>query len=850
MNIGNLTPNRARGRVGNNKNVGFCNSGFKTGHLLTETRFIFMKKLILLTLLLLASASPSEATAPKVRFALTVHSEAPGGGSKGVPITPSFASANKTTYLKWREAILTFAGMCKARTLAWQFETDYNFLEGVRRFEVSTGANYDAAITNGTRFDLGLGRLTTDTGGKNVIKYLHEDLGVNLDPHSHESNGYNYADVAWLINVGCDTASTAVVGGHVYTGEGFQDWEKFVRSANGLEASQHSGYFWKPHLLMGGGTAAHVSDPHVSGLWRPQDTDHYFTHSASQTMAAVGNWEQDFMETDRLLGMLEDGTLPHNEKLWTVGRVLNHRDFVQTGYLSTTAAAVLDTIVAWRDAGRFQVKTWEDIYSEWLAAPFSGQPSLYERPLDNISFSLNWQDFCYTPQSNTELRTLLNYHEAKRVPVDVFLTTWQTDILESEAPELLGRLISSRWVNMAYHVRAPKPYANGYTWRSVTSNDIADYERFKLDKGSGQWDSSTSGGFTKLSSLYGAAPRIAGPNADIACAQLVYDYFKTAGASMLVVHDSEAAVVFGTQLNNGLWVRPESYDWRLIEYYAPPDDVAPSATSIDDAFSKARTTAGTAPPYFVGVKLHDNDLFATQSAWTAIFGRVKPYMPPWYPENHSYWAGTLAPSETIRRRNFYLNTVAEAASRRASINLMDARDMLSMLAGDKARPLGLSNTEMPEEMPVGTTIATISGGGIESGLHCTYSLVSGDGADDNADFSISGSNLLVARTLDYETKRVRHLRMRWQDAAGNSGERALTVVLAPRPAVGPCEMSGTTFTLSWSSDPGKVYHLEYSTDLVSWITIGGSSVQAEDTTTTQTLSGVSGARLFYRVVVD
>ena len=106
---------------------------------------------------------------------------------------------------------------------------------------------------------------------------------------------------------------------------------------------------------------------------------------------------------------------------------------VLPGYLTATAPAILDTIAAWRDAGRFQVRTFEAIYTEWLAAPYNGASSIYLRPEDNMSFSMNWQDFAYPDKSIAELRTILDHHESLRVPIDVFLTTWQTDILETQA---------------------------------------------------------------------------------------------------------------------------------------------------------------------------------------------------------------------------------------------------------------------------------------------------------------------------------------------------------------------------------------------------------------------------------
>lgn len=847
---------------------------------------------LVLSLLLTFATTGTEAA--QVRYAIVVHSEQPGGGgTTGVPVTPNFNATGptgKATYVQWREAILSFANLCAARGFAWQFQTDLNFAEGVARYEVSGGAAYDAAIANGTyTYDTTTGAKSTNTGGVNVVKYLR-DHGVNLDPHSHESGSvvpYNYADVAYQISVKLGASITNVVGGHVYdpTSAGYQDWPKFIedRDGNGLKdglacqkfASVAPTFRWKPVMLMGAGTPAHTADLHLSGLWRPQDANH-FTTPSSGDIAAIGNWEQDLHEQDRFLRLIENGTLPDaTNKLWTLGRVFNHRDFVQSGYLNGTAVALLDTIKRWRDDGRFQVKTLQATYDEWMSAPFSGTSSLYLRPTDNISFSLNWQDFAYPDKSIAELRTLLNLHEQQRVPVDVFFTTWQTDLIESLAPELLGRLQSSAWVSMAYHVRPPKPYASDFDWftstygRSMTTTDIQDYEQHGLDLTNGQ-PTGTSGGFSKLTNLMGYAPRVVGASSSGSVATTVHQYFASAGAAMLVEH-SDNAINIGDTLD-GMYLRPESYDWKLIETYRGD---AGYVSTIDESFTRAHSSTGNKAPWFVGVKLHDNDLFSEQSAWTYVYLPLRlPLTSAWDPT-----AKPAALSETTRnsRRSFYTNLVTDAAGRRVTLNTVNVRDTLSLLGEAESRPIGLSFTEVAEAQPVGTVLAEINGGGVESGVKCQYTLVSGSGADDNAAFAISGSNLVTARALEYETQPVQHFRLRWTDAGGNSGERAMTLVLSnvttddddgdgyteaqetlagtdPRDGSSHMAVTSTQFvssqiTLTWASVIGKQYRVQSSSDLTAWADVSGTLVTATTTTTTRTFSASSSERQFYRVAI-
>lgn len=822
-------------------------------------------KTLVLTLSLALAAVSAMAQAPQVYFAIAVHSEEPGGGSS-VPITPDFRTDTKAVYVQWRTALLGFAQLCSDRSLPWQFQSDFNFLEGVRRFEISTSAEYDSSLL---------------IGGRNLLQHLRH-LGVNLDPHSHESplHGYNYADVAWLLREIVGSEPTGVVGGHVYTGTGYQQWPKFVQHPQGLACAKFSvqsgGYRWRPYLLMGGGTTAHRDDPHASGLWRPSydvgttnaTTEQYFTDNPGGPIAAIGTWEQDFHESDRLLRQLEDGTVPHAGKTWTMGRVFNHRDILQASFLTSIMPAQLDTIKRWRDAGRVSVAKFTDIYAAW-----SGSSSLYRRPEDNAGFSLNWQDFSYPERSAADLRTFLNAFEAHGVPVDIFFTTWQTDLIGSLAPELIGRLQSSARVTMGYHVRAPKPYASIYgstNWfttlmgRAITAADITDYETHGLDMTSGL-PTAAEGGYLKLTNLMGYAPRIVGANANVTTSTLVHAHFRNAGAGMLVEHRS-TAINLG-DMRNGLHLRPESYDWILIEYLRGD---AGATSTLTQALANARAASGAAAPYFTGIKLHDNDAFAEQSAWNFVYtpaNRPRPYNP-------NAKAPLLAASEMTRRKDWYLNLIAEAAARQNEINLVGVRDVLSLLAEEEERPVGLSLTEVNENAAVGAVLAEISGGGIESGVACDYQIESfGDGAD----FSISGAHLTAARVLDYETDFVKTLRLRWTDGGGNTGTRDLTLVLRnvttddddgdgmteadeaiagtdafnanSRFTVGDLQTTGNQVTLTWSSVAGKTYRIQSSTDLGTWNNVAGSEITATGSTTSRTIVMMPGERQFYRVMV-
>ncbi len=818
-----------------------------------KTQF-FLLALVLSVLHGSLSAGRAQSNAPTVYFALAVHSEEPGG----TPNTPDFRTNSQANYLVWRNAILWFANECAVRGLPWNFQSEWNFLEGAKRFETVAGANYAPL-------------LLTNTANKNVFKYLHENLAVELDPHSHEKSGYNYADVAYLSDIALDTEVSGVVGGYVVdpNDSGYKDWPKLTRYAAGLTGAVYNTYAWRPHFMMGGASASHENDPHVSGVWRPVGTNDFFHHDANGPIAVVGTWEQDFHETGRLISMLESGELTHSNQLWTCGLIINHRDMFSPNF--SRIRAQLDTLRQWRDAGRITLTNFEGVFAAWTNAPFSSAPNIYQRPADNLSFSLNWQDFAYPEDSVMELRTILNQHEASRVPVDVFMTTWQTDLVESYAPELLGRLQSSEWVNLGYHVRAPKPYASGYTWTNVTSVIVTNYETHGLDLTNGL-PTTNSGGYAKLTALWGAAPTIVGANADATVSTQVHNYFRGAGAGLLVEHRN-GAVNLGEKRNN-IYIRPESYDWKLIELYKGSNDV----DTLTEALTLAHTSSNNAAPWFVGVKLHDNDLFAEQSAWTYVYNSPNRPKPQWQdrPWDPTEKAPLLSNAVRHLRRAFYTNLVAQAATNRLAVNTIDARDTLSLLAADRPRLVALSVTEIPETTSAGGGVARLSGGGIISGVSCDYALVSGAGDVDNGDFIIVGDQLIAATVLDHESGAVRRCRVRWTDGGTNTGERALTLVLSnitsddddgdghteaqelfagtdPLDANSALRVSLTipspgNVAVNFTSVAGRGYHVEHTADFATWTNVTASPLIATGSFTSRT-NPATGAQGFFRVRV-
>lgn len=707
---------------------------------------------------------------PTLYLQLTTHNEQPH-----IPDTPNFTNFTaQADYVRWRNALKDFAEMCVARGLPYNCQCDWNFLEGVLKWEVRPAT----AIPG----------ITTNTASQNILLYLY-NLGqssgvpIEIDPHSHENGGYSYADVAYLISQ-CGVNPAPVVGGHLLDDETWVslDFDRMSAPTGVVATKYGSASNWFPTLLMGGGTVSHVNDPHDSGFWRPASATNYFSHATNGPLVGIGSWQNDLFELGRLLERLESGELDAGGRMWTSGLVLNHRDLQDAAYLTNEARMVLDTLKRWQDDGRLQATTYMGALGIWQTN-FLEAASLYQRPADNVSFSLNWQDFHYTNESAAYLDAILDLHEAHQIPLDVFFTTWQTDIIE-QFPDLMGRLQSSALVAQGYHLRPPKPYASNFLWGGITnpatdrSALILNYETHGLDLTNGM-PTTQPGGYDKLADLRGYGPVCVGALAPASVATNVYGVFSNLGARMFVQH-SPPVNVNTLETTSHLPYRPEHRDWKLIGVWDPtPGD--PQPTSLTQALDEAHQTSSTGgrAPWFVGIKLHDNDLFAEQSWWTLVYSNA--WARPWNP---NLYPPALTVAEQTNRLAFYAAQVTEAAARRTALNLLNSFDTVAFMGDARPRPIGLTRTAVNEDQPAGTELARLVGGGGIAGQAVRYTLVAGDGDTHNSDFVIVSNRLLAATTLDFESSATRNLRVRWAwvDALDDttvraSGERALTLVV-------------------------------------------------------------------------
>jgi hypothetical protein len=293
---------------------------------------------------------------------------------------------------------------------------------------------------------------------------------------------------------------------------------------------------------------------------------------------------------------------------------------------------------------------------------------------DAAIFSINVQDFAYPAESAAVLNKIITLHESYNMPVDIYLTDVMTKIYAEQYPALLERIKSSPVVAVSYHYRAPRPYANQYDWLGLENmseqqlyETIMRYETHWVDPVTGQ-TTDASGGYQYVADLIGYPPYAA---SSLSESKTIDDalmrVFTDLGAQMTVVHGRANNI--GNQ-KKGLYVRPEHYDYMLFQHVGEDP-----AQAYEAALNEARNSQGGNAPYFVGVKMHDNDFFAAKSAWLTVYidGGKRA---PWNPELK---AVPLSQVEQDAVWAMYEQTVAYVASQQGRITVVNLPMVLGLI---------------------------------------------------------------------------------------------------------------------------------------------------------------------------
>jgi hypothetical protein len=302
-----------------------------------------------MSLALFASAAMTSAQTqpPPVYVVLFTHIE------DNTPAGALGTQQSRQNYLLYRGKLIAVANLCLGYNVRWSLQPDWKFLLAALLYEDSS--------------------LTATTNGKNLLRYLKEDLNAAIDPHSHEQ-GYNYTDVAHLLD-SLGVGGSTVIGGHIWDPRlpQFQQWDRFRIPVLG---SRFPWARWRGDILMGSGTPNHVNDPLISGVWRPRDRHNYFVDDPAGNIASVGQYKSDVAGVAELINLYASGAVSPQFML-TASIPLKPTTIIAANGLTTIADSVLIPLVALRDSGKAKLTDFTSLISDWRTL-FGSRAYLYD----------------------------------------------------------------------------------------------------------------------------------------------------------------------------------------------------------------------------------------------------------------------------------------------------------------------------------------------------------------------------------------------------------------------------------------------------------------------------------------
>jgi hypothetical protein len=310
---------------------------------------------LLMLLVLVNVPTASAQTLPPVYVVLFTHIE------DNTPAGVLGTQQSRQNYLLYRGRLIAVGNLFINYNARWVFQPDWKFLLAALMYEDSS--------------------LIGTTNGKNLLRYMKEDLHVVIDPHSHEQQGYNYTDVAHLLDslgVGrrLDSSSgSTVIGGHIWDPNlpQFQRWDRFRVPVAG---TRYPWALWRGDILMGSGTPNHVNDPHISGVWRPKDRYHYFEDDTAGNIVSVGQYKGDVTSVPELVNLYASGVVPPQYML-TTSIHIRPATITSANGLSVIEDSVLIPLVALRSQGKVTLTDFTSLVNAWRTL-FGARAYIYD----------------------------------------------------------------------------------------------------------------------------------------------------------------------------------------------------------------------------------------------------------------------------------------------------------------------------------------------------------------------------------------------------------------------------------------------------------------------------------------
>lgn len=265
-------------------------------------------------------------------------------------------------YTQSRAALVQYATLTKAKGAKQNWGSDHIALRAI--------AKYDTGTT------------TANTNGKNLCRWMSEDMGVECDPHGHEST-YSYGDVAYFMNQLGVTPSGNISGflfGQLQNGHNWEDYE------DGIQGDSFPAYTWNPNVLWGGGSPNHIDDLNYYGCYKPKSMAEVNVHDATKQLTLVGTGctiKMDDTSTiaynmsviHRLIDAVDNGMLPANG-IYTQEIMCNEGKMRQP-YFIPLITEMIDSVNVLVADGKLEWAHLSEILSYWKTT-YDSVPFVYD----------------------------------------------------------------------------------------------------------------------------------------------------------------------------------------------------------------------------------------------------------------------------------------------------------------------------------------------------------------------------------------------------------------------------------------------------------------------------------------
>ncbi len=264
----------------------------------------------------------------------------------------SFDFRDEAAYRRNRSDLLNLATLLSRNGIAMNVQPDWAFMLAMDAFE-------------------SIADLAQATGGKNILVYLTEALGHEVDPHSHEKQGYNMADVACMLAAhGIDPGD--IVGGLIVDPPEDSVYAQYLSP---MASNRCSGYFWNGKWLWGDATGLHTNDTPASGIWRPKNAENYYVHDENAPLLAIGKYRNTIDGVYDLVAKLDKGEAPPG-KIYTAAIFVGQGNVPQSTVMFKNEMATLKALEA---EGKIVFVSLDHLKVIWKR-DFAGQPNLYIPP--------------------------------------------------------------------------------------------------------------------------------------------------------------------------------------------------------------------------------------------------------------------------------------------------------------------------------------------------------------------------------------------------------------------------------------------------------------------------------------